>query len=208
MVHRRRFLDELNNTPAFVPTQALSLAMAGLGSLAREPPFERQKQQQFGTPSSTTTATIPADSFYTQARGLLDMCEREDNGAGLSSIDTLQACILLGFYELQRPNLARTWMTLGRAIRLSKLMGLERTDLDFNAFEALGVADPRSGMCRSLRVCLPRSNCPFNAEEKRRTFWQMYVLDAFASMKTKFAPAVDEVGSAIPANHSFPPLDF
>lgn len=189
MVHRRRFAEELNQTPGFVPAQALSLAMAGLGSLAREPPFE---EQHFDSPSSTTTIPIPADSFYTQARGLLDMCEREDNGAGLRSIDTLQACVLLGFYELQRPNLARTWMTLGRAIRLAKLMGLEQTDLDFNAFEALGEADPRSGMCRSLRVCLPRSNCPFNAEEKRRTFWQMYVLDAFASMKTKFAPAVDE----------------
>ncbi|EFQ35940.1 fungal specific transcription factor domain-containing protein [Colletotrichum graminicola M1.001] len=193
MVHRRRFVEELDQAPGFVPAQALSLAMAGLGSLAREPPFEKQQSGD-----DAMVVTIPADSFYTQARGLLDMCEREDNGAGLRSIDTLQACNLLAFYELQRPNLARTWMTLGRAIRLAKLMGLERTDVDFNAFEALGEADPRSGMCRSLRVCLPRSNCPFNAEEKRRTFWQMYVLDTFASMRTKFAPAVDETVLRLP----------
>lgn len=39
-----------------------------------------------------------------------------------------EALILLALYEFKQPNFHRAWVTLGRAIRLAKMMGLDRVD--------------------------------------------------------------------------------
>lgn len=110
MVNRVRFQAEAAALSPPIDIQALSYAVAALGAF-------------------TSTGCVSArDKCYNQARELLDLCERQDNGGMLVSINTLQTCVLLALYEFKSPNFARLWMTLGRAIRLCKMMGLDTLD--------------------------------------------------------------------------------
>ena len=189
-VYEDRFRDELRDNPLFVPSQALCFALGALGSLIRED-RERGDDQIEGENSF-----VGSDALYTQARGLLDMCEREGNGAGLTSIDTLQAFLMVAFYELQRPNLSRAWMTLGRAIRLSKLMGLHQMDSNTLPTHTANTAEAhmRSPMWTPHpSASLPGSDCPFIVEERRRAYWHMYILDSFAGISMQIVPALEEV---------------
>ena len=73
-------------------------------------------------------------------------------------------------------------MTLGRAVRLGKMMGLDRIDNNSTMVEDSG-----------LHVPLPAASSPAELEERRRTFWLLYVFDAFAGIRTKSVPAIDEL---------------
>ena len=53
------------------------------------------------------------DKCYQLSRKHLEICEREEDGANLMSIESLQACILITYYELRGKGFARAWMTLG-----------------------------------------------------------------------------------------------
>ncbi|KAK7739633.1 hypothetical protein SLS53_005600 [Cytospora paraplurivora] len=112
MVNRARFQAEAAAFSPPINIQALSYAVAALGAL-------------------TSTECVSArDKCYNQARELLDLCERQDSDGMLVSINTLQTCVLLALYEFKSPNFARLWMTLGRAISLCKMMGLDMLDAD------------------------------------------------------------------------------
>lgn len=167
IINRERFEAELVQAPGSLQVQALSQAMATLGALV--------------APELGYTA----DTSYAQTRTLLEMCEREENGANLNCINTLHACVLLGFYELKQPNFARAWLTLGRGIRLGKILGF----MSPQSQSASPVPDAQ------------------DAEERRRTMWQLYILDAFAVMRTEWDPAFEEVRSSCPF-HLIPSSHF
>ncbi|OJJ50376.1 hypothetical protein ASPZODRAFT_90464 [Penicilliopsis zonata CBS 506.65] len=75
-----------------------------------------------------------------------------------ADVEAVQACVLLGSFYLYhgRPNLA--YVVLGAGIRCSEIMGLAR----------------ESGWRRSLSE--------HAREDRRRTFWALYVFDRFASI--------------------------
>jgi hypothetical protein len=160
-IHRERFEIELVHSPQSMQVQALSQAIATLGALA--------------APELGHAINVS----YMQTRTLLEMCERQESGDMLHSINTLQACVLLGFYELKQANFTRAWLTLGRGIRLGKILGFMRPQRLLHS------------RTRSQTASLVPS--VQDTEERRRTMWLLYILDAFAVMRTEWEPAFDEV---------------
>lgn len=119
-----------------------------------------------------------AEESYIQARNLLDMCELEESGLMLNNINTLQTCILLVYYELKKPTFNRAWMMLARAIRLSKIMRLECVDIATRTTSA----QPSSPL-----------TAPADIEERRRTFWQLYILDSLVDMGNSWGTVFENV---------------
>lgn len=160
-VNRSRFQAELAKDPKSIHVQALSNAIATLGAIA------------------SPELVFALDACYGQARNLLDMCERR-NGPALMNINTLQAYILIGMYESRHPDFALAWITLGRALRLSQIMCLDK-------------GPPQSATEGHVGVFTPLSPTfdPAEMEERHRTFWQLYILDGLASMRTSSAPTFD-----------------
>ncbi|CAJ2505536.1 Uu.00g129300.m01.CDS01 [Anthostomella pinea] len=153
---------------------------------------------------ATPELDFALDACYLQARNLLNQCEMQESDAPLADINTLQACILLSLYEF-RQNLSRAWITLGRAMRLGQIMCLDRTHATRNSAHP-GPFTP-----------LPPVSDPGELEERRRAFWQLYILDGFASMRTNSTPTFDgrEVSLPLPCPgnlatisepHEMPPL--
>ncbi|KAJ5788011.1 hypothetical protein N7457_003001 [Penicillium paradoxum] len=164
IVDRARFDRELSQTPPSIEIQALSYAIQTLGA------------------SSSPERYGQAETNYQKARSLLDVCERQESGESLTSINTLQACTLLTLYELKRPNVARAWITLRRAIGLSKIMSLEQPE---------NSAKQRIDWNLPTQLLPPPANSS-EAEERRRTFWILYILDAFSSLRVNASPAFDK----------------
>ena len=170
MVDHALFEAEISQPSPSIQVRALSYAIGALGAF------------------SVPELRCHVERCYQQSRILLDLCERQDTGEALTSINTVQACTLLTLYELKQPNFGRAWMSLGRAIRLGKMMGLDQ-------------ADGHSGMAArwfpSTQPIPPLS--PAEAEERRRTFWVLYILDAFASTSKKGGIVFnDEILVALP----------
>lgn len=164
MVHYPRFLKELEQEPQTTEIQALSHTIAALGAIA------------------AGDQTCLHEKHYRRARDLLDACERHESGSSLISINTLQACVLLTLYEFKKTNFAPAWMALGRATRLAKMMGLDRAGGSDHF-----VAD-RSGP----HIPLPLASTPTESEERRRTFWWLYILATFAAIQMGSASEFDE----------------
>jgi hypothetical protein len=169
MVNQARFQAEAAAFSPPINIQALSHAVAALGAL------------------SSAEYISAGDKCYNRARELLDLCERQDSGGMLVSINALQTCVLLSLYEFKSPNFARLWMTLGRAIRLTKIMGLDMLDADHCGTNAgLSKHPPQ------LPFQLPPASDPAVLEERRRTFWILYIFDVSAAIRSPSAiPAFD-----------------
>ncbi|KAH8886312.1 hypothetical protein GQ53DRAFT_845090 [Thozetella sp. PMI_491] len=187
MVNRARFQAEAAAFSPPINIQALSHAVAALGAL-------------------TSTEYISArDKCYNQARELLDLCERQDSGGMLVSINTLQTLVLLALYEFKSPNFARLWMTLGRAIRLCKMMGLDMLDADHSSTSAgLSKQPPQ------LPFQLPPASSPAVLEERRRTFWILYIFDVSAAIRSPSVnPAFDasQVSVRLPGTGDIAQID-
>jgi hypothetical protein len=121
------------------------------------------------------------------ARRCLEDAEREYPGVSYLSIHAVQAMLLITYHEFKRQDFARGWMTLGRAIRLTKLMGLHR--LDMEASENNATNDP------TFQLSLQEATSWTEIEERRRTFWLVYILDTWACNRTNSAVsfAIDDV---------------
>ncbi|KAF7524692.1 hypothetical protein G7054_g11329 [Neopestalotiopsis clavispora] len=175
MINRTRFQAEISESPPSVEVQVLSHAIAVLGT--------------FSVPELRPYT----DYYYEQARSLLELCERQEGGTSLTNINTLQACVLLNLYEFKRPNFARAWMTLGRAIRIAKIMGIDKANITPVA-DQWGFRGSTSG-----------PETPPSSEEKRRTFWVLYIFDSFASVRTNSSSAFDtRISVPLPSSRDYP----
>jgi hypothetical protein len=165
MVDHTRFEVEISHPTPSIQVQALSYAIAALGAL------------------SIPELHCHVSNCYQKSRNLLDLCEREDTGESLSNINTLQACTLLTIYELKQPNFRRAWMSLGRTTRLAQMMGLDQSDGC-----PVSVMTPQwSGSPQP-----PTLYNSIQTEERRRTFWVLYILDGFASIITQSGVTFDQ----------------
>ncbi|KAL2016074.1 hypothetical protein VTK56DRAFT_4281 [Thermocarpiscus australiensis] len=166
MISRERFeadLAEASQASSSIGVHALSWAMATLGS------------------SSIPELRGYVDRCYERCRALLELCERQDTGECLTSLSSLQALVLLTLYEFKQSNFARPWMTLGRAIRLAKMMGLDQGACCLSA--AVGATQ--------YGPSLPPPASAADAEERRRTYWVLFVLDCLSTMQTNARPALE-----------------
>ncbi|KAF5664284.1 putative DHA14-like major facilitator ABC transporter [Fusarium heterosporum] len=100
----------------------------------------------------------------TLARESAERCEKDEQ---IENLNFLQALMFIGRFEALEGKLENSWMTLGRAVMVSKLMRLAHMDrLD------------GSGRCQDAltdQVLL---------EEKRRSFWALYILLSYVKTRT------------------------
>ncbi|KAL8736190.1 MAG: hypothetical protein Q9166_000345 [cf. Caloplaca sp. 2 TL-2023] len=124
--------------------------------------------------------------FYRRARKYAELDEMKGLGEAFVSVPHCQTWILICSYEFQMMFFPRAWSSVGRAVRLAMMMGLNR--LDGPGLDVKQVLQP------------PRDWT--ETEERRRTFWMGYCVDRYASMGTGWPMAVDErdIRSNLPAN--------
>lgn len=167
MINRTRFEHELSQPYPTGELQALSYAMGALAA--------------FSVPELQDLAAL----YHEQARNLIDLCERQDGGDSLGNINFLEAYVILILYELNQPNFARAYLTLGRAIKLVQILGLDsvKSKSEFNA---------RWGLSKEPN----HSVSPAEQEERRRVFWSLFILDSFASLRSNISPTFTGAVSA------------
>ncbi|KAL7929930.1 fungal-specific transcription factor domain-containing protein [Trichoderma chlorosporum] len=176
IINRSRFQQELSQPSLSIEVQALSYA---IGTLAA---FSVPELQYY------------VDHYYEQARNLIDVCERQESGESLHNINIMQACVVLTLYELKQPNFARAWLTLGRAIRLSKMMGLDNIETNSSMSAQWG-----------LRKQLLHPISAADQEERRRVFWSLFIFDSFASLRVSTGPTFDgAVNVLLPSPSDYP----
>jgi hypothetical protein len=109
------------------------------------------------------------------------MAEGDDEAPGFNSLNMLQAVILIAYYEFRRTSFARAWLSLGRANRLAKMLGLHTMDQNDNT-------KPRSNFV----LPLPEPVGLADMEERRRSFWVLFTFDAYASIRTGSKTSIDD----------------
>ncbi|KAI5926647.1 fungal-specific transcription factor domain-containing protein [Camillea tinctor] len=112
---------------------------------------------------------------YMATREYLETCETSEDDSDLASLNTLQALILIVRHELTQRRFRRAWMTLGRTVRLAKLLNLHKMD-DSTSTDDVTSPGPH--------ISLPSTEDRIVLEERRRTFWALYIFESYASTHT------------------------
>ena len=168
MVDRERFSSALAASSGKPQVSALSYSVAMLGATLSDENAHLEEK------------------CYQYARKYLETAERQEDGANFITLDALQACVLTTWYEFKGPGFARAWMSLGRAIRLAKMLGLHQMDN----------TDPRRARTGSpisgFQLPLPATEGPAELEERRRTFWVLFIFEAYAGVRTGSPMTIQE----------------
>lgn len=115
--------------------------------------------------------------FYETSRKHIEQAE---TGDGFVTIVALQACILLGWYELKHALFTRALSDISRANWMAEMFGLCTMDQD-------PVSPPRRQ--KSQNQLIPTTD-PLELEERRRTFWAAFHLSCFASISAGWSTDV------------------
>jgi len=135
----------------------------------------------YGVALAGCSHTTPEDSkrqstCYNLARDYAEICEREDY---MSDLNFLQALLLIGRFEAMSRKLERSWLTLGRAAMLCRLLRLHRMD------EVSHDQSTESGESQNSSLfSLPHTEDPVLLEERRRTFWGLYILESYVKTRS------------------------
>lgn len=102
-------------------------------------------------------------TLYSETLEKLEALERSRSALDdkTSSLEQIQAWILVSVYEFMQVNFYRAWTSAGRAIRQVQLMKLNQVDAS-------------SGSNEDLEL---NSDEFVEKEERRRTFWAAFCLD-------------------------------
>lgn len=171
MVNRHRFFTDLEAASHRPELKSLSYSIALLGATVSPEQVEAER------------------SFYHQARRYLSIAEGDDEAPGFNSLNMLQAVIIIAYYEFRRTSFARAWLSLGRANRLARMLGLHAMDQDDKPRDKSDFFTP-----------LPEAVGLAELEERRRTFWVLFTFEAYSSIRTGSTMSFeeDEVGSLLP----------
>ncbi|KAI1470568.1 uncharacterized protein F4812DRAFT_456577 [Daldinia caldariorum] len=153
---KERFNAELSTNGSSPALRALSYAVALMGCTT---------SVQYGHLQNT---------YYTLARSYAEQCEREASEGGTASLNLFQALVFIIRFEIMDHKLTRAWLTLGRAVRMSKLMGLHQMDQNVK----------RDDSSLDMGLYLPPTDDPMLMEERRRSFWGLYIFESFVRMRT------------------------
>lgn len=124
-----------------------------------------------------------AERCYNLARSNLEKAERGDTDEPFMTIAAVQSLVLIVYYELKKKTFTRTWMSVGRCMRLAKALGLDHMDRDADLD---GTPTPVLARCN-----LPSTSDPTELEERRNTFWCAYIIDSYVSSRTGCANTFD-----------------
>ncbi|KAF5581809.1 hypothetical protein FPCIR_9917 [Fusarium pseudocircinatum] len=124
----------------------------------------------------SSTFQSKESACYVIARNYAEKCERDGQ---LNELNLLQALLFIGRYEAMAGKLERSWMTLGRAVMLSRLLGMPYMD---KRNEGDGFQDSESHGGSGLN--LPETTDQVLLEERRRTFWALYILLSYVKTRT------------------------
>jgi hypothetical protein len=83
---------------------------------------------------------------------------------------------LIATYEAKKTYFSRAWMSTGRMVRLSHMLGLHRLDAD----------------SEQMKQILPPPKDWIELEERRRTFWAAFYGDRWASSGTGWPMIINE----------------
>ena len=155
MIRCDRFFAALESSPLDPQVSSLSYAIAMLGA------------------SFSSDYAHLEEECYHRSRRYLEITERDETESKFLSIDALQACVLITWYEFKGKGFARAWMSLGRAIRLAKMLGLHQMD-------RADAITPQP----EFQLPFPSTDGQAELEERRRTFWALFIYDAYASART------------------------
>lgn len=166
-MHRYRYLAAMNLSPSMRPPVCLRYAMWCLAA------------------SVTDRYLDLHNHFYQRARKYAQMDEMKGHGEGCMTIAHAQTWTIISFYEYKMMYFPRAWMSTGRSIRMSQMMGLHRLD----------------GAMSGCKQVLPPPRDWTELEERRRTFWTAYCSDRYGSMCTGWPMMIDnrDVGTNLPA---------
>lgn len=156
-MHKYRYLAAMNLAPSMRPPVCLRYAMWCLAA-------------------SVTDRYIDLHShFYQRARKYVEMDEMKGHGEAICSVAHAQTWMLISNYEYKTMYFPRAWMSTGRSIRMTQLMGLHRLD----------------GSKSDCKQVLPPPRDWAELEERRRTFWTAYCGDRYASICTGWPMIID-----------------
>ncbi|KAG9232542.1 fungal-specific transcription factor domain-containing protein [Amylocarpus encephaloides] len=114
--------------------------------------------------------------FYRRARKYLDAAEMKGFGETFVSIYHAQTWSLIAHYEAKKTYFSRSWMSVGRMVRLVHMLGLHRID---------------SGSADIKQIILPPRDW-IETEERRRAFWAAFYGDRWASSGTGWPMLINE----------------
>lgn len=114
--------------------------------------------------------------FYRRARKYTEMDEMKGQGESFVSVAHAQCWILISSYEFKFMYFPRAWMSSGKASRLCLMLGLNRLD----------------GTGLDVKQCTSPPRDWTDREERRRTFWQTFCVDRYASIGTGWPTCLDE----------------
>jgi hypothetical protein len=149
-LNQDRFVAESRGDDSGIKALIYAVALAGCAH-----PSTQQKQS----------------TCYVLARKYAEECEINDD---MKNLNFLQALLFIGRFEAMDGKLERSWMTLGRATMVSKLMGLPQIDRPGNSI---------TGNQYGSGSNLPEDNQVL-LEELRRSFWALYILLSYVKTRT------------------------
>ena len=114
--------------------------------------------------------------FYQRARKYLEIDEMKGFGQSILTLAHCQAWMLVAMYEFKNMFFPRAWMSTGRAIRLTQMLGLHRLD----------------GTGLDVKMTVPPPRDWTEREERRRTFWLTFWADRCASIGTGWPMSFEE----------------
>jgi hypothetical protein len=112
-----------------------------------------------------------AERLYLSSRKKLEEAELEDHLLDRATLSQVQTFILIAFYELHEGYLHRAWMSIARAVRLGQVLKLHRMDAMPQTLES------SHGLNKTNMDVIDQ-------EERRRAFWQTFLLDRYSSVST------------------------
>ena len=114
--------------------------------------------------------------FYQRARKYADMEEMKGTGGNVVNLAYCQTWLLIVMYEYRMIMFARAWLSVGKAVSLGLMMGLNRLD----------------GAGLDVKLLFPPPRDWTEREERRRVFWMCFCADRYSSVGTGWPMLIDE----------------
>ncbi|KAH9205012.1 fungal-specific transcription factor domain-containing protein [Leptodontidium sp. 2 PMI_412] len=114
------------------------------------------------------------ETFYQKARRYAEISEANGTDEAYT-VYHAQCWLLIANFDAQRMHIKRAWMSVGKCIRLVQMIGLHRLDKH----------DSHTGV-------VPEAEGFIELEERRRTFWAVYITDRFAYKVSGWSMGMNE----------------
>lgn len=157
MIHQYRFKAALSFSSSARPSIALRYAMWMLAAGI--------------TPGYRHLSPL----FYLRTR---KYAEADESGSRTRYVNLrhAQTWILIGTYEYKMLMFPKSWLSIGKAVRLCQMLALHRLD----------------GRGLGHRQALQAPSDVTEKEERRRTFWMAFGMDRYAAASTGWPVIIDE----------------